>query len=124
MQFAKVDMSDITYDSVNEYGQVNVGFYESVIDKVCPVRVEAWENDEIKMNSIYISADAVKELSDEAIYQTLEKNSLFSRTDNPFFATIDEYVDVNENKFKVINIVMGNENTIYVNSNLKFKKHE
>ncbi|MEG1519812.1 MAG: hypothetical protein RR458_02375 [Clostridia bacterium] len=124
VKFQKVDMSDIEYESVNEYGQVNIGFYEGVIDGVCPIRVESWENDTIKMNSIYIAAAAIKDLSDDAIYEILESHKIYERTDNPFYATIDEYVDVNENKFKVVNIVMGNENTIYVKTNLIFKNYK
>lgn len=123
MEFPRVDMSDIQYETVNEYGQINVGYFEGAIDKVCPIRIEAWENNTIQMNSIYISESAVKDMTDEAIFQILESHGFYEKTDNPFYATIDEYIDVKENKFKVVNIVMGNENAIYVKSKVNFKNY-
>ena len=120
MKYPMVDLSNKTYSSINEFGEVNIGYYEGVLKKDGrPFRLDAWERDGIRTNTYYISNIGMDKISDDELNAWLEGEGLFIKTDNPLYVKKEVYTDILNYDFLVLNVYMGNENSIFVRCDLK-----
>ena len=105
MVYPKVDLSDREFPTIDEFGVVNIGYFEGKLKKDGRAfRLDSWEKDGVITNTYYISNIGMKDIVEDELYSWLEEEGLFIRTDNPFYVKQEIYTDIFNYDFLVLNI--------------------
>ena len=124
MKYPQIDLSEKSFPTIDEFGIVNIGYYQGELTKDGrPFRVDAWELDGVLTYTYYISNIGMEKITDDELHSWLEKEGLYIRTDNPFYVKKELITDSSNYEFLVLNVYMGNENSIFVRSDIKLLQY-